>query len=296
MKHFVYFFLLAMISGSLSSCQKVVFDDEEEGGGTNDAVSLRFRVTQFEQVPFDKADATRATDVGKTCTRLNFAVYQNGERVKQLNQLSGDASFGTFNLSLKPGRYLAVALAHSSDENPTMTNPSKIPFTGVNKMTDTFWYGDTIVVDNDSAYQIKLKRAVAMFRLQATDTVPKGVKLVRFYFTGGSSTFDAVKGFGCVESKQTASFEITNDMIGRRMSFDAYTFPKADNKGLNMKITTHDAGANVLVEENLSNVPIERNVITLYKGRLFNRNAGSKGDFNLDFSSDDEWKVNEYPF
>ena len=271
MRKITFFLVFALIGMSLCSCQKAVFDDEEEGLG--DGVKLQFHITQFEQVPFDVADATRGTDIRKICPHLNFAVYQSGERVKQINQTSSEGNFGSFNLSLKPGQYQLVVLAHSSEENPTMTDPCKVAFTNKGKVTDTFGYGDTITVTNDSAYHIKLKRLVAMVRLQTTDTVTREAKLVRFYYTGGSSTLDAMKSVGCVNSKQVA-----------------------DNKGLNLQVTTHDSKNNVLVQENISNVPIQRNMITLYKGRLFNRNADSKGDFNVDLNSDDEWTTDEHPF
>ncbi len=287
--------MLAFVGVALLSCQKAVFDDED-GDIKGDGAKLRFRVTQFEQIPFGVTDATRGTNIGMACNRLNFAVYQNGERLQQINQLATDANFGTFNLSLKPGEYQLVVLAHSSESNPTMTDPNKVTFTNKDKVTDTFWYGGNVVVNNDSTYQIKLKRVVAMVRLQTTDTVTSNVKLVRFYYKGGSSTLDAINGVGCVNSSQYANFDITSDMIGKQKSFDIYTFPKADNKGLNLQITTHDKGNNVLVEENISNVPIQRNVITLYKGRLFNRNADSKGDVYVDLNSDDEWTTDEHPF
>lgn len=295
MRKITYFLVLAFIGMSLCSCQKAVFDDDEEEG-LGDRVKLQFHVTQFEQMPFDAVPAMRGTNIGNTCTRLNFAVYQSGERVQQINQTSSDGNFGSFNLALKPGQYQLVVLAHSSDENPTMTDPCKVTFTNKGKVTDTFGYGDTITVTNDSAYHIKLKRLVAMVRLQTTDTVTRDAKLVRFYYTGGSSTLDALRGVGCVNSQQVASFDITSDMVGKPATFDIYTFPKADNKGLKLQVTTHDKNNSVLVEEIISNVPVQRNVITLYKGRLFNRNAGSKGDFNVDLNSDDEWTTVEHSF
>lgn len=293
MRKIAHLFMLTAVCAMFFSCQKAVFD--EDGDVQGNGAKLRFRVTQFEQIPFDITDATRGTNIGKACTRLNFAVYQNGERLKQINQQSSDAGFGTFNLSLKPGEYQLVVLAHSGEGNPTMTDPSKVTFPN-NKVTDTFLYGDNLVVNDDSIYQIKLKRIVAMVRLQTTDTVTRNVKLVRFYYTGGSSTLNALDGVGCVNSKQAVNFDITSDMVGKQASFDVYTFPKADNKGLNLQVTTHDKSNNIVVEESISNVPVQRNVITLYKGRLFNRNADSKGDFNVDLNSDEEWAIDEHPF
>lgn len=291
MKKIVSLIVFALVCATFFSCQKAVFDNEE-----GETAKLRFNITQFEQIPFDITDATRSTNISNVCTRLNFAVYQDGVRKEQIDQLSSDDGFGTFNLSLQPGTYQLVVLAHSSDANPTMTDPCKITFTNKDKVTDTFWYGDTLVVNNDSTCQIKLKRAVAMVRLQTTDTVTNNVKLVRFYYTGGSSTFDALNGVGCVNSKQAVNFDITSDMVGKKMTFDIYTFPKAENNGLNLKVTTHDKSNNVLVEKTLSNVPVKQNVITLYKGPLFDRSASGKADFNIDLESDDEWDTEEYPF
>ena len=291
MRKTVCTFVLALVCATFFSCQKVVLDEEE-----GETAKLRFNITQFEQIPFDIADATRGTNISNVCTRLNLAVYQDGVRQEQINQLSSDGDFGTFNLALQPGTYQLVVLAHSSEANPTMTDPCKVTFTNTDKVTDTFWYGDTLVVNNDSTYQIKLKRAVAMVRLQTTDTVTSDVKLVRFYYTGGSSTFDALKGVGCVNSKQYANFDITSDMVGKQMTFDIYTFPKAENNGLTLKVTTHDKDNNVIVEENLTGVPVNRNVITLYKGSLFDRNASGKAGFKINLESDDEWDTVEYPF
>ncbi len=294
MKHPVRLFILVLVSSLFASCQKAVFE-EDDGGGKKDGVALRFQVTQFEQMPFGVNEATRATDIGKTCTRLNFAVYQKGTRVEQINQLSTDDGFGSVNLTLTTGKYLLVVLAHSCEGNATMTDPAKVTFPN-NKVTDTFWYGDSIEVGQDSVYALKLKRAVGMFRLQTTDTVNTNVKMVRFYYTGGSSTFDAVKGVGCVNSKQTENFTLTDDMVGTTQSFEAYSFPKADSEALAVKVTTHDAANNVIWEETLSGVPIQRNVITVYKGRLFSRTDKNNSGFNFDFDSDDEWTTREYTF
>ncbi len=291
MRKTVSLIVFALICAMFFSCQKAVVDNEDA-----ETAKLRFNITQFEQIPFDFTSATRGTNISNVCTRLNFAVYQDGERKEQINQLSTDNDFGTFNLALQPGTYQLVVLAHSSEANPTMTDPCKITFTNKDKVTDTFWYGDTLVVNNDSTCQIKLKRAVAMVRLQTTDTVTNNVKLVRFYYTGGSSTFDALKGVGCVNSQQAVNFDITSDMIGKQMTFDVYTFPKAENNGLNLKVTTHDKNNNVLVEKTLSNVPVKQNVITLYKGPLFDRSASGKADFHIDLESDDEWATEEYSF
>lgn len=293
MKHLLRLFAFVLLCVTFLSCQKAVFDEEDDGGKTSGSAMLRFRVSQFEQMPFDVSDATRATNVGETCSVLNFAVYQDGKKVTQINQKNTDSDFGTIDLSLSSGRYLVVLLAHSCDGNATMTDPEKITFPN-NKLTDTFWYADSVIVDNDSIYQLKMKRAVAMFRLQTTDEVPSNVSTVRFYFTGGSSTFNALTGVGCVQSKQWENFSVTDDMIGKTATFQVYTFPRTGSAGLNMQISNLDKSNNTLAEKTIADVPVRRNVITLYKGCLFSQGTGSKGGFSIDLISDDEWSVNTY--
>lgn len=65
--------MLAFVGVALLSCQKAVFDDED-GDIKGDGAKLRFRVTQFEQIPFGVTDVTRGTNIGMACNRLNFAV------------------------------------------------------------------------------------------------------------------------------------------------------------------------------------------------------------------------------
>ena len=65
----------------LASCEKVILDEE-----SHENANVIIRVSSFEQMPF-----TRATQpVTALCTRLNFAIYQNGEKVKTVAQKQGD--------------------------------------------------------------------------------------------------------------------------------------------------------------------------------------------------------------
>ena len=60
MRKITFFLVFALIGMSLCSCQKAVFDDEEEGIG--DGVKLQFHITQFEQVPLRMPRAERISE------------------------------------------------------------------------------------------------------------------------------------------------------------------------------------------------------------------------------------------
>ena len=165
----------------LASCEKAIIDQEETSGDVDG--NLTVSVYQIEQMPF--ASVTRAA-VTDYCNRLNFAIYEmDGTRVKQVNQTSDKAGFGTASFSLEEGEYQLVVLAHSSNGNPTMTNPQKIQFSNSLGYTDTFLYYTTVTVTAyDSADNVLYEREfdVPMTRRKIT-------RLSGDFFTGepGSS-------------------------------------------------------------------------------------------------------------
>lgn len=135
-------FLLLMSLLLFSSCEKVILEQESSASG--EGINVVLTVADVEA--YANGDATRGrTSVDKVCTRLCFAVYQNGQRVKYDNQKAGDSDFGTASMQLEAGSYQLLILAHSGDANPSTTKPTQIKFTnqtasGGTGFTDTFYY------------------------------------------------------------------------------------------------------------------------------------------------------------
>lgn len=283
---------------SLSACEKMQTEDLTGPTSGKDGVAVQFNVAELEQVPFPSASSVRATDVKTLCTRVSLAVYQSGTKISQVNQQSSDTNFGRFQLVLSPGTYQFVIIAHSGQKNPTMTDIEKITFDG--KVTDTFYYYTEFTVDQSVTRDLELRRAVAMFRLTATDNVPDAVRKMHFFYTGGSSTFDAVRGVGCVNSRQSEYREVTSDMLGKPTTFEVYTFPRADSNTLKMTVTALDANDNTITFKEFPQVDIQRNMITQYTGEFFGGQAGGDtnepGTVTLGIHSKDEWSqtVNTY--
>ena len=251
----------------LCACEKPLVS-EEKPSENND--NLRVSVFEIEKTPF--ASLTRGESAAEICTHLNFAVYTiEGTRVKQVNQTSDAATFGTASFQLEEGDYLLVVVGHSSGGNPTMTDPTCIKFTNAQGYSDTFLYCSNIIIGEESVdEQVSLDRIVALCRFVITDDFPADVTRMRFYYTGGSGAFDATTGLGCVKSKQDLKF----DVISGQKQFDLYTFLHDTEGIIHLTVTAYDDDDNILNERNFD-VPMEQNHITWLSGDYFSGSGSS---------------------
>ena len=270
-----------MMTGVLFSCEKAIINDNDEAAGDANG-NLRVSVYQIEKTPFGSLTrgtnntSTRSSEAAsEVVTRLNFAVYdQSGSRLKQINQTSDQANFGTVSFSLEEGTYQLVVVGHSANGNPTMTNPAKIQFTNSTGYTDTFLSSGDITIEAEDPLKVDvtLERIVALCRFCLTDeTIPADVRKMQFYYTGGSGAFNAATGLGSVASKQTVTFDVTD---GSQKQFDLYTFLHELSDNIALKVTALDASGNVLYEREFD-VPMEQNHITWLSGAFFNGSGSS---------------------
>ncbi len=275
------------------SCEKAIFPDEDESGATNGNLSVS--VYQIEQMPFasmSRGSQTRAaftrSAVTDYCNRLNFAIYDmDGTRVKQVNQTSDKAGFGTASFSLEEGEYQLVVLAHSSNGNPTMTNPQKIQFSNSLGYTDTFLYYTTVTVTEEhQTLPVSLERIVSMCRFVMNDAIPAGVIKLEFYYTGGSGSFSATTGLGNVASKQKMTFSVTAGQSGTQ--YDLYTFLHQQDDDITLKVTAYDGSDNVLFERDFD-VPMTRRKITRLSGDFFTGDPSASGDVGVTININGDW-------
>lgn len=251
----------------LCACEKPLVS-EEKPSENND--NLRVSVFEIEKTPF--ASLTRGESAAEICTHLNFAVYTiEGTRVKQVNQTSDAANFGTASFQLEAGDYLLVVVGHSSGGNPTMTDPTCIKFTNAQGYSDTFLYCSNIIIGEESVDErVSLDRIVALCRFVITDDFPADVTRMRFYYTGGSGAFDATTGLGCVKSKQDLKFDVTSG----QKQFDLYTFLHDTEGIIHLTVTAYDENDNILNEREFD-VPMEQNHITWLSGDYFSGSGSS---------------------
>ena len=303
--------MLLAVLAMLAACEKPILDDGPVDGGSPSEANVVLHFTQSEDGDFfadtraathaDTPVATRAatraaTDITDLCSRLNLAVFNaDGTKVKTVAQKEGDASYGTVALSLAAGTYQLVVIAHNGDGSATITSTEKVTFPN-NKVTDTFYYyGDLVVGSEKQSYDLTLTRAVAMFRLVLTDeSIPASVAKLKFYYTGGSSTFSPAEGYGIVQSKQTEIRAVSEDGI-----YEIYTLPHTEEDVLTkLTITALDANDNTVKERIFENVPVVRNQVTRYTGSFFGSGgSGETGSGDFRMTADPEWdSINGYTF
>lgn len=292
--------LLLMLVATLTSCEKFALDDS--GTNSHDANA---NVIIHASVAKNNSTGTRSGEEdeeveGKPledyCSRLSIAIFDGEEKVKTLNLTAEKDGYDDIGINLDAGKYRMVAIGHNGSGNCTISSPEKVKFYK-NKMTDTFFYYGTFnVIDGeDTDDYILLNRAVAQFKVHITDaTIPAEAHSIKFYYTGGSSTLDAVTGYGCVQSRQTESFKLQE---GKR-DYSVYTFPREENKGLKMTINILDADAQSIKEYSKEGVPVKRNNITQTNISIKDhtisdpdqKEDGDSGKGNLGFTVNPDWE------
>lgn len=307
--------LLLMLVATLTSCEKFALDDSGTNShdananviihasvAKNNSTGTRSGEEDFgdkeegDEDGFDEGDEeVEGKPLEDYCSRLSIAIFDGEEKVKTLN-LKAEDGYDDIGINLDAGKYRMVAIGHNGSGNCTISSPEKVKFYK-NKMTDTFFYYGTFnVIDGeDTDNYILLNRAVAQFKVHITDaTLPAEAHSIKFYYTGGSSTLDAVTGYGCVQSRQTESFKLQE---GER-DYSVYTFPREENKGLKMTINILDADAQSIKEYSKEGVPVKRNNITQthisIKDHTISdpdqKEDGDSGKGNLGFTVNPDWE------
>lgn len=307
--------LLLMLVATLTSCEKFALDDSGTNShdananviihasvAKNNSTGTRSGEEDFgdeeegDEDGFDEGDEkVEGKPLEDYCSRLSIAIFDGEEKVKTLN-LKAEDGYDDIGFNLDAGKYRMVAIGHNGSGNCTISSPEKVKFYK-NKITDTFFYYGTFnVIDGeDTDDYILLNRAVAQFKVHITDaTIPAEAHSIKFYYTGGSSTLDAVTGYGCVQSRQTESFKLQE---GKR-DYSVYTFPREENKGLKMTINILDADAQSIKEYSKEGVPVKRNNITQTNISIKDhtisdpdqKEDGDSGKGNLGFTVNPDWE------
>lgn len=275
------YLLLSGILILLSSCEKpVIIDDEGSDEPAANTGNLALQIEQIEQVPFEEISHS---DLSVNCTRLNFVVYNMaGTRLKQVNQLKSDAAFGAASFQLDEGNYQLLVVAHSSNGNPALTSPAKVQFTNANGFTDTFIHYQTLTIAGEpQSLSLSLHRIVALCRVVVTGNYPKDVVRLQFVYKGGSGAFNAMTGFGCVNSTQKVTFDVTT---GQKV-FDLYTFLHATKGTIHLTMTALGAADNV-IDEQFFDVPLEQKKITQLSGSFFGEDNPDNTSVRIEINTD----------
>ncbi len=263
----------------VSSCQNSVIEEPEvvvpseskaesktESKTKEEPYNVCLAIIGYEDARFGtntKADAGGLADV---CKRVDAQVFDtDGKRVVKKSLIAADgACLDTLKLNLPDGDYWIVIMAHSCTGAPTFTSPDKITFPN-NKVTDTLYKYISLKVSGSTVQQqdVVLTRAVAALRMTIPEDRPYDVSSFKFYYTGGSSTFDATAGYGCVNSRQTEMRYVSSD--NEQNAYTVYTFPHEEEDHIDINITAYDKDGNTINNVKIINWQVVRNVIKTYE-------------------------------
>lgn len=276
----------------LASCQQAVLDTDN-GDTTQGNLTLIFN-TSGAATRANTVGATRATtDPATAFTKLNVMLFtEDGTKYfdKVRTQYSTDEDFCQMSLTLPAGEYTVVAVGHSSAKSATIKSPEQVQFTASDgqKLTDTFSYCGTVSVGDTPAQQsLTMSRMVAMVRFCFTDDeIPAQLATMKFDYTGGSANFNPTTSQGITKSKQSESRTVSaND------EYRIYTFPYQSSTGtLQVTMSALTADGTVITRRTLDSIPVTRNRITTYTGKLFGEGGGTVSQSGFTFTVDGEWE------
>lgn len=275
----------------ITSCEKPVLDEEEQNTPQQEQKNkgnLVLRVTNFQLVPYEARQTRAVQNITDYCSRFNFVIYKGDTKVKAITQKKEEAeNYGEVSMTLEPGEYKVLVLAHSSRNYPSLANPEAIQFTNDDGYYDTFYYYDDITVTTEpQTHDLILTRASSMLRFTITDEIPSNVKYITLYYTGGSGVLNAVTGYGGnVNSKQTMLYNV--DGVTAPVTLRIYTFLQNETGKLQLTVTAQDANKNTVVERKFTDVPMKRNMATEYTGSFFDHESEN----SFTFKAETDWEV-----
>ena len=281
---------VAMAAVVMTGCEKPILPDGESSGTTAGTVTLEFTTMNSDYV-------TRAVSgIAAHASKLNVQLFdEDGQKVFSTvkTQTKEDDDFGRLAVELADGVYTVVAVAHSSARSATIKSPEVVQFTAQDgeKLTDTFCHVSTVEVSGEShSFTLPMHRAVAMVQLHLTDEVlPEDVWYIKADYSGGSANVNPTTLEGITKSNQSER-RIKNDL--RLHQF--FTFPYMSETGtLKMTISATTSDGTVLRQRTFDAVPVTRNRITTYEGKLFGDGdwTATQSDFSFVVNADWDGEV-----
>ena len=281
--------ILALVALLAMGCEK-----EIDGSGDG-SVRLTF-------VPTTADVHTRGSAwIGDFFTKLNVMVFDaEGEKVlsQVKTQTVSDADFGTMSIGLPAGSYTVVAVGHSSIKSATIKSPQMVQFTASDgeKLTDTFCYCGKVMVGEDSDDQeLVMNRVTAMVRFRLDDvqsggTAFGGMSYVKIDYTGGSANFNPSTMEGTTKSSQSEKRAVSESG-----EYRVFTFPYMSKDGkLKMTISAVGEDGAVFKQKTIDNVPVTRNRITTYTGKLLEDGDGEIVQTWFGINVNGEWDGEDY--
>lgn len=273
-------FLFALAITALTACESPLTDSQSPEEPTKlftFHVKGDFAISQEEM----SRAATRLEN-GNTSGLTDLWVLDyasDGTLIQQVHQASGDADFGSPQLSLTYGQHNVIFVA-SKGTTPALSavNGSASGSLSWAKVLDTFTlaYPVTVSASSNGNRAPALERAISCVTVQNTDAVPSTARRMEVTLSKRYGTLSLPSLVGGGDNAYTNTFTLYAADAGQtNLQFATYTLcPSADDV-FTTDVTVRVYGdSDVLLSEfTIPNVELKQNRKTILKGRCFERSG-----------------------
>lgn len=269
--------VLLAVAAVMCGCSKTVIENEDIVN-VSDSKRVRFDVSNKGwQV------VTRSLDAdGQEMTDLWLFDYMNGELVKTVHKVQGDADIATPSVELKYGEHHIYFVA-SRGKNPEVSGTTIVWGTP----SDTFWKEMTLSIDGKSATSVAvaLDRVVTKLRISVNDKVPEGTASVAI--TPGTWWYglDYTTGAAIDSRQDERVISVPSSFAGTtgQLVLSMFGLSDDDEWTTGLTITAKNGSGDILGQVQLDDVPFLRNRATEASGSLF----GNTSTFSITLNN--EW-------
>lgn len=300
-------FVVAVVLGALTACEKVNLDEIINQGGSDDVQTeqseyvKRFTFTvkgDFTNPEFaggeDEGSApangpkranSYMTADGSEMTDLWVIDYKDGEIKQQLHQSASDEDWGKPQMSLTLGEHHVLFLASRGTE-PQYQN-GVVSWT---KPLDTFYtdYEVTVVKTSNGNRAVTLDRVATKVMLVVEDMIPQGTTAMvmnpSLWFTG----YDMLNGQPVATTEYELSLTLPSTWQGTSgKSFTAWSLSSKEEWTTTLHYTSM-AGSTKNGEITIPNAPFKANRTTTYRGKFYSDITESSVTLNSEWEPEYE--------
>ena len=266
--------ILTMMAMIMTACHK------DNNMNDNALVPVKVTVSDFtiSQEDFPGAKTSPASYSGVKAMTLAF-FDANGDQAYCTTQLRADnttyTTFGEFDLSLPLGSYTMIALGYGSEVPMTVTSATSATYTA-DRVRETFVASQTVNVASTNPLNLnaELSRVVSKVIVRSTDTRTAGVDSVRVTFAAGGKGVNPQTGLAASNNGLSNCVAISTG-VGAASSTISYLFLNSDQQSMTVTVETIKTNGTVYSTRTVTDVPLQRNAITLLTGPLYTNASGA---------------------
>lgn len=247
-----------------------------------------------------RAGETRAAKTWKEYfSRLDIAIIPAADAKKdtvyRVHQLNSSSDYGTLSMRLPIGKYTMVAVASTASEEVGISSPELATFPG-SAATDMAYVSQEVdVTSGSTTVNGVLKRSLAKFALESSDSVDMDLDRAEVTFTGNfSKDFNPATGYGIkgdTETTYTKTAQFTDNLKKKKKSITVslYAFVPEEVVTITVDVKVYNVSGDVIKTLHFDNVKIQQNHVTTYRGPLFT--SGTTFGFTFD---DKDFEKSDY--